>query len=147
MSADIPSGFNATGPGFDDFGGGDFNPYGYLPKEYVSIIFLVLFSVSGLLHIGQSIYYKTWFMFPTAVLAALLEVLGWSARLWSYLAPSDVIFTPYKMQITTTILAPTPLLAANFVILGSIILILGPQYSRLPPRLCGFSSLHFVLSA
>jgi hypothetical protein len=39
-------------------------------------------------------------------------------------------------RITTTILAPTPLVAANFIILGKIIARLGPQYSRLSPKLC-----------
>ncbi|KAJ8509286.1 hypothetical protein ONZ45_g8529 [Pleurotus djamor] len=38
------------------------------------------------------------------------------------------------MQITATILAPTPLVAANFIILGRIIARLGPVYSRLSPK-------------
>lgn len=40
------------------------------------------------------------------------------------------------LRITATILAPTPLVAANFVILGKVILSLGPAYSRLSPRWC-----------
>ena len=39
-------------------------------------------------------------------------------------------------RITTTIIAPTPLIAANFVILGQIIKRLGQQYSRLSARWC-----------
>lgn len=39
------------------------------------------------------------------------------------------------MQITTTILSPTFVLAANFIIVVHIIRKLGPQYSRLSPRL------------
>jgi len=38
------------------------------------------------------------------------------------------------MQITTTIISPTFILAANFVIVGRIIQKLGPKYSRLSPR-------------
>jgi len=38
------------------------------------------------------------------------------------------------MQITTTIISPTFILAANFVIVGQIIRILGSQYSRMRPR-------------
>jgi hypothetical protein len=37
------------------------------------------------------------------------------------------------------IIAPTPLVAANFIILGRIIRRLGPQYSRLTPRRCKLS--------
>ncbi len=34
------------------------------------------------------------------------------------------------------VVAPTPLVAANFILLGRIIRRLGPQYSRLTPRRC-----------
>ena len=44
--------------------------------------------------------------------------------------PSQII------RITSTIIAPTPLLAAYFLIVGRLIVILGPQYSRLRPALC-----------
>lgn len=49
-------------------------------------------------------------------------------------------------RITTTIIAPTPLVAANFVILGRIIGILGTQYSRLGPTLCMSSPVGFISS-
>ena len=39
-------------------------------------------------------------------------------------------------RIATTIIAPTPLIAANFVILGQIIKRLGQQYSRLSAMWC-----------
>jgi hypothetical protein len=44
------------------------------------------------------------------------------------------------IRIITTIVSPTPLLAATFVIHGRIVALLGTSYSRLSPRLCGFSS-------
>ncbi|KAJ4490779.1 RTA1-like protein, partial [Lentinula aciculospora] len=106
-------------------------PYNYTPTEYVTILFLTLFSVSLALHTGQAIYFRTWWAIPTMIFSGLLEVLGWSARLWSSKSPS--ILSPYEMQLTCTILAPTPLLAGNFIILGSIIQQLGPKYSRIPP--------------
>lgn len=37
-----------------------------------------------------------------------------------------------------TIIGPTPLLAANFVLLGQIIPILGSQYSRLTAKTCEY---------
>lgn len=40
------------------------------------------------------------------------------------------------IRIVATILGPTPLLAANFVIFGVIIDRLGVQFSRLSPRSC-----------
>ncbi|KAJ4497612.1 RTA1 like protein-domain-containing protein [Lentinula lateritia] len=107
------------------------HPYNYTPTEYITILFLVLSSVSFALHTGQAVYFRTWWTIPTMVFAGLLEVLGWSARLWSSKSPS--LLSPYEMQLTCTILAPTPLLAGNFIILGSMIQQLGAKYSRIPP--------------
>ncbi|KAJ4493559.1 RTA1 like protein-domain-containing protein [Lentinula edodes] len=129
------------------------HPYNYTPTEYITILFLVLFSVSfgrsqplHLPSLSQQMTFRTllqcfiparlstfrtWWTIPTMVFAGLLEVLGWSARLWSSKSPS--LLSPYEMQLTCTILAPTPLLAGNFIILGSMIQQLGPKYSRIPP--------------
>lgn len=48
-------------------------------------------------------------------------------------------------RISTTIIAPTPLVAANFTLLGRIIALLGPQYSRLSARWCECLSFSFGL--
>ncbi|KAF8212657.1 RTA1-domain-containing protein [Mycena galopus ATCC 62051] len=110
-----------------------FSPYGYTPTEYVCIIYVALFAFSTLMHVGQSIYYRMWWLFPSAILAGALESVGWGGRLWSALKPN--MFEPYEIQIVCTIMGPTPLAAANFIILGRIINRLGPIYSRLSPRL------------
>ncbi|KIK58626.1 hypothetical protein GYMLUDRAFT_262443 [Collybiopsis luxurians FD-317 M1] len=109
-----------------------------------------LFRSSG----GQAIYFRTWWAFPTVVFAGILEIMGWSARLWSSISP--FLLGPYEMQydlvlavlrcdnlsnparptdrLTLTILPPTPFVAGNFVILGNMIKLLGSEYSRIPPR-------------
>ncbi|TFK33586.1 RTA1 like protein-domain-containing protein [Crucibulum laeve] len=107
-------------------------PYGYVPTQWVTIMFVVLFSISALVHTGQLIYFRTWWMIPTVILCGGLEILGWSARLWSSISPQ--MSNPFTIQITATIIGPTPLVAANFIILGRIIRRLGPAYSRLSPR-------------
>ncbi|KAJ8522070.1 hypothetical protein ONZ45_g1285 [Pleurotus djamor] len=108
------------------------SPYGYTPTRYVTFIFVVLFSLSTIAHFGQAAIFRTWWLFPTVCLAGAVEILGWAGRLWSTynVTASD----PFMMQITATILAPTPLVAANFIILGRIISRLGPVYSRLSPK-------------
>ncbi|CDO68773.1 hypothetical protein BN946_scf184989.g39 [Trametes cinnabarina] len=105
------------------------NPYGYIPTHWICILFLVLFGISTFLHAGQAIRSRLWWLFPTACLAGVGEIIGWAGRLISSTDPNDL--NPYLMQITTTIIAPTPLIAANFVILGEIIRRVGPDYSRL----------------
>ncbi|KAI6127259.1 RTA1 like protein-domain-containing protein [Pisolithus sp. B1] len=146
------------------------SPYNYVPTEWICITvgphipdmfgyctepvpslaqFVMLFGINTVLHIFQSWKFRMWWLIPTVVVAGILEVLGWSARLWSSISPT--LLTPFEIQYVTvfrypfplvntprligTILAPTPFLAANFLVLGKIIVRLGPQYSRLSPKL------------
>ncbi|KAF7300317.1 hypothetical protein HMN09_00915000 [Mycena chlorophos] len=108
-----------------------YSPYGYYPTQYVCALFVALFALSTVLHVGQAVRYRLWWLLPTACVAGLLEVLGWAARLWN--AQNPFQFQEYEMQLVCTILGPTPLAAANFVILEHIIRRLGPEYSRLSP--------------
>ncbi|KAH6908163.1 RTA1 like protein-domain-containing protein [Coprinopsis sp. MPI-PUGE-AT-0042] len=100
--------------------------YGYVPSLPVAIVFIVLFSVT------TTIRRRTWFMLGTVVLCGVLEILGWSGRLWAHYDPLGA--TPFQIQIVSTIIGPTPLLAANFVIFGRIIRRLGSPYSRITAR-------------
>ncbi|KAG2113961.1 RTA1 like protein-domain-containing protein [Suillus clintonianus] len=125
-------------------------PYNYIPTEWICILFLVLYSISTVLHLGQALKYKLWWMLPTATFAGVLEILGWSARLWSSRSPR--LLTPYEMQLVGTIIAPTPLVAANFIILGKIIHQVGPQFSRLTPKIytilfCSFDVVCLIVQA
>ncbi|KAH7344630.1 RTA1 like protein-domain-containing protein [Rhizoctonia solani] len=107
--------------------------YGYVPTRWICILFVVLYAVSTALHTGQAIWSRIWWLFPTIVCGGILEILGWAGRLWSSSSPG--LLNPYLMQICCTILAPSFMTAANFVILGKMIERLGYQYSRLSPNL------------
>jgi len=50
----------------------------------------------SVLHTGQAIKYKMWWMIATAAFAGIMEVFGWSARLWSSQNPK--LLTPFEMQ-------------------------------------------------
>lgn len=39
-----------------------------------------LFAV---VHTGQALKYRMWWLFPTIIIGGLTEILGWSGRLWS----------------------------------------------------------------
>ncbi|KZT28250.1 RTA1 like protein [Neolentinus lepideus HHB14362 ss-1] len=110
--------------------------------QYICTLFVILFSISGVIHLGQAIAYKEWWLLPSAVLACIAEVLGWSARLWS--SKNPYLLEPYLIQMATTVIAPTPLVAANFVVLGRIIGRLGSQYSRLNPMACEYDKCTFI---
>ncbi|KAH7106600.1 RTA1-domain-containing protein [Auriculariales sp. MPI-PUGE-AT-0066] len=122
------SGFNSTVPHVllpED------TPYGYWVSKTACYIFIVLFGISTTLHIGQSVVHRLWFPLWTAALCGVGELIGWSARLWSAINPAAD--DPFLMQISSTIISPTFLVAANFVILGRVIFLVGPEYSRLSP--------------
>ncbi|KIJ68477.1 hypothetical protein HYDPIDRAFT_106676 [Hydnomerulius pinastri MD-312] len=125
-------------------------PYHYVPTEWICALFIALFALSTLIHLGQSLKFRMWWLLPTAVFAGVMEILGWSARLWSSKSPR--LLMPFEIQLVGTILAPTPLVAANFIILGKIITRLGPQYSRLSPKLytiifCSFDVVCLIIQA
>ncbi|EPQ52029.1 RTA1-domain-containing protein [Gloeophyllum trabeum ATCC 11539] len=106
--------------------------YHYVPTQWICILFVVLFSISFVLHVAQALYYRMWWLFITVIPGTAGEVIGWAGRLWSFYNLLNQV--PFKMQLVSLVIAPTPLLAAVFVLLGRLIARLGPQYSRLPPR-------------
>ncbi|KAJ7148044.1 RTA1 like protein-domain-containing protein [Mycena crocata] len=110
----------------------EFNPYHYVPTRWICISFLALFAISTGLHLVQAIRYRIWWLLPTAFVSGILEVIGWGARLWSSFTPTKLL--PFEIQIIGTIIGPTPLIAADFMILGRIIHRLGLRYSRLSPK-------------
>jgi len=112
-------------------GGQQHDLYGYVPTEWVCAVFVALFSITTIGHVAEALYFRLWWLLPTVCLAGLGEIIGWIGRLWSSHSPGDL--NPYLIQICCTIIAPTPLVAANFVILGRLIGHIGPQYSRLSP--------------
>ncbi|KAF7325174.1 hypothetical protein MKEN_00561300 [Mycena kentingensis (nom. inval.)] len=110
--------------------------YGYIPSKPIAIIFLALFGLSTLLHTGQAIYHRVWWLLPTAVLCGIGELTGWGARLWSALDTNASM--PFTIQISTTIIAPTPLLAASFIIFSRVVNEVGAHYSLIPGRYIGW---------
>ncbi|KAI0361569.1 RTA1-domain-containing protein [Trametes cingulata] len=109
------------------------NLYGYTPTKSVCIIFVLLFCVSTLLHIWQSIRSRAWWLLPTVALAGAAEIVGWVARTISSNDPT--VRMPYIIQVSILVLAPTPFVAALFIGFGRVSDRLGAEYSRLRPSL------------
>ncbi|KAJ7584401.1 RTA1 like protein [Mycena floridula] len=122
--------------------------YGYVPQTWIAILFIVLYSLSTVIHVAQGLVFKTWWVFFTICIAGILEILGWSARLWSSHSPA--ILSPYLIQMIGTVIGPTFFVAGNFIILGEIIRRLGPMYSRISPRwytvlFCSFDLISLIV--
>ncbi|KAF9808683.1 hypothetical protein IEO21_07795 [Rhodonia placenta] len=107
-------------------------------------------STAILVHAGQATHTRLFWLFPTICTAGILEIVGWSGRLWS--SKNILAKSPYLMQIVTTIIAPTFLVAANFVILGQMIRRLGQCYSRISAKwytiiFCSFDAIALIIQA
>ncbi|KAK4686264.1 hypothetical protein P7C73_g3866, partial [Tremellales sp. Uapishka_1] len=110
----------------------DGSNYGYTPTPAWCIVFITLFSLSAAVHAVSAFRAKSWIVYPTLVLGALIEVTGWSGRYWS--SQNVTLLSPFLMQIVTLILAPVFFSAYDYVVLGMAINRLGPQYSYFRPR-------------
>jgi hypothetical protein len=89
--------------------------YHYIPSEWAAITFISLFGISTrmyvpfvlnrllltvelsqVVHTIQALYFRLWWLIPSAILCGFLEVAGWSSRLWSSRHP--FLFPPFIIQ-------------------------------------------------
>ncbi|KAJ6573327.1 RTA1 like protein-domain-containing protein [Mycena sp. CBHHK59/15] len=103
------------------------NPYGYVPSKPAALAFISLFVIATVAHVGQAIFFRMWWLFPTVCLSGFLEIAGWIGRLMSNQNISST--TGFTIQIVCTIVGPTPLISVNFVLLAQIVRRLGQSYS------------------
>ncbi|KAJ6495138.1 hypothetical protein C8R45DRAFT_1094799 [Mycena sanguinolenta] len=120
--------------------------YGYVPHEYVAVLFIALFGLSTSAFILTPIYYHLTFVSSAywanhvsphvVAIAHRLSLRRW--RVNRLECASLVVFLAESPQslhdsagIVCTVVSPTPV---NFVLLSWIISQLGPCYDRLSPR-------------
>lgn len=91
--------------------------FGYIPTGWICIVLLVFFGLSTrasfllspttvgsrltpLLvgHFCQAVYFRLWWLLPTAVAAGILELIGWGAREWASKISNEPNFNPYLIQ-------------------------------------------------
>ena len=53
-------------------------------------------NLETVIHSVQAYRSRLWWLFPSAVLCGLLEIAGWSGRLWS--SQNPFLFSPYVLQ-------------------------------------------------
>ncbi|KAG8941407.1 hypothetical protein FRC04_004200 [Tulasnella sp. 424] len=108
------------------------SPYGYIPTLWICVLFVVLYSLTSAAHLAQATYYRMWWLFPTMVLGGIGEIIGWAGRTWS--SRNYINNNAFYMNICCTIIAPSFMTAAMFIIVGRVIGLVGSEYSRLRPR-------------
>lgn len=107
--------------------------YGYYPNFGGNIFFTVYFGLLGLLQIGYGIYYRTWTFMVALGAGAIMEMAGYVGRVLMNSNPWNQ--SAFKLQIVCLVLAPTFVAAGVYLTLKHIVLNLGPEHSKLKPRL------------
>jgi len=116
----------------------DNSPYGYIPTKWITILFVALYSSITAIHTFQAIRHRIWWLLFTFVFCAIGEIIGSGGRLWSSTQSLPLTMDPFLMQICCTIIAPTFMTAGMFFVFGRIINMVGPEYSRLTPKVYAY---------
>ncbi|KAE8402050.1 RTA1 like protein-domain-containing protein [Aspergillus pseudonomiae] len=107
--------------------------YGYYPNYGGNIFFAVFYGLCGVFQLGFGIYFRSWTLMVALVVGTLLEMAGYIGRVLMNKNPWDG--GAFKLQIVAIILGPTFIAAGIYLTLKHIILSLGPEHSRLKPKL------------
>ncbi|KAE8152826.1 RTA1 like protein-domain-containing protein [Aspergillus avenaceus] len=107
--------------------------YGYYPNYGGNIFFAVFFGLCGVFQLGFGIYFRSWTLMVALAVGTLLEMAGYIGRVLMNKNPWDN--GAFKLQIVCIILGPTFIAAGIYLTLKHVILSLGPEYSRLKPKL------------
>ncbi|KAH8587910.1 putative RTA1 domain protein [Bisporella sp. PMI_857] len=108
--------------------------YHYNPSKAAAVIFTVLFLLTSLFHLVQTIRQRTWY-FLAIVVGGFMEAVGYAARIKSSLETPNWKLGPYIMQALLILVAPALVAATIYMILGRIILVSGgEQYSLIKKK-------------
>ncbi|RJE26729.1 RTA1 domain protein [Aspergillus sclerotialis] len=107
--------------------------YGYRPNAGGNIFFTVFFGVLGVCQVGYGVYFRSWTFLVALGVGTFMEVAGYIGRLLLWKNPWNE--DGFKLQIVCLVLAPTFVAAGVYLSLKHIILYLGPEHSRLKPKL------------
>ncbi|KAK6833122.1 hypothetical protein PG987_007816 [Apiospora arundinis] len=106
--------------------------YGYRPNLAANIVFLVLYVISGLIHLYLGFRSRSWFYTWSMVIGAVNAVVGYSGRIMMYYNPFS--FPAFMIQIICITSGPVYYTAAIYVTLAAMINYLSPSMSRFPPK-------------
>jgi hypothetical protein len=107
--------------------------YGYYPNFGGNVFFTVFFGVLGVFQIGYGVYFRTWTFMVALGAGAIMEMAGYVGRVLMNSNPWNE--SAFKLQIVCLVLAPTFVAAGVYLTLKHIVLNLGPEHSKLKPRL------------
>ncbi|KAJ5104036.1 hypothetical protein N7532_004565 [Penicillium argentinense] len=107
--------------------------YGYYPNLGGNTFFTIYFGLLGIAQVCLGAYFRTWTFLAALGIGTFMEAAGYVGRILMHYNPWS---TPaFRLQIFCLILAPTFIAAGIYLTLKHIIVYIGPEYSRLNPKL------------
>ncbi|KAK1676031.1 RTA1 like protein-domain-containing protein [Colletotrichum godetiae] len=108
--------------------------YHYEPSIVAATVFIIVFGVSGMLHIWQLCRRKTWYFIPF-VIGCIFEAVGYVGRAMSASEAPDYTKNPYIIQSILLLLGPALFAASIYMVLGRLINLLDAgEYSLIRPK-------------
>lgn len=107
--------------------------YGYYPNFGGNVFFTAYFGLLAIFQLGFGIYFRTWTLMVALGAGAIMEMAGYVGRVLMNANPWNE--SAFKLQIVCLVLAPTFVAAGVYLTLKHIVLNLGPEHSKLKPRL------------
>ncbi|KAI5366092.1 putative RTA-like protein [Septoria linicola] len=106
--------------------------YGYTPNLAATVIFLIIFALSGVLYIFQGIKTRTWFFSSVMFVGCLSMSLGYAGKL---ILNNDPFSDPgFKLTVVLFTFSPAFYAAGIYYTLKHICLTFGSSFSRLRPQ-------------
>ncbi|OHF00855.1 hypothetical protein CORC01_03929 [Colletotrichum orchidophilum] len=108
--------------------------YHYEPSMVAATVFIIVFGVSGMLHIWQICRHRTWYFIPFAI-GCIYELVGYLGRSLSASEAPDYTLSPYIIQSILLLLGPALFAASIYMVLGRLIDLLDAgEYSLIKPK-------------
>lgn len=107
--------------------------YGYYPDLGGNGFFTAVFATLLTAQIIIGTWKRTWTFTAWVATGCFLELLGYIGRLMLHANPWSV--AGFEMQICCLVLGPTFLIAGVYLTIKHIVTFVGPEYSRLKPKL------------
>ncbi|KAH8696963.1 parasitic phase-specific protein PSP-1 [Phaeosphaeriaceae sp. PMI808] len=121
--------------------------FAYRPLKSANMVFTILFGLSGLAFLAQSLAGRRWLGFSIAmVTGCVLEVIGYAGRVVAY----EKLWSegPFLTQIVCLTITPAFLAAGIYLCLSQVVTVFGSENSRISPKsyprifvVCDFLSL------
>lgn len=123
--------------------------YSYTPSASAAVLFAVLFALSAIVHLVQTLRSRLWWTL-LFFLCALGEFVGWIGRYVGHSSPANI--DAFLDQQVVLILAPNFCMAGLYALFSLIVTRIGPQHALMRPCLypivfVSFDVLSLVIQA